>query len=171
MIPGSRLPREFYIRDVLDVARDLIGKNLTVRMPDGTLRKYEINEVEAYRGEEDLACHAAKGRTARTEVLYHEGGKLYVYFVYGMYWMLNVVTSTENNPQAALIRGVGEFKGPGRLTRALRIDRSFYDEDLTSSDRIWIEESGISPEIRTSPRIGVDYSGEIWKNKPWRYFI
>jgi DNA-3-methyladenine glycosylase len=167
----NRLTREFYTRDVLEVAPELPGKYLVLRDPDGKFGKYIISEVEAYRGEEDLACHAAKGRTTRTEILYHEGGKLYVYFIYGMYWMLNVVTGGEEIPQAVLIRGVGNFNGPGKLTRALSIDKSFYGEDLTLSDRIWIEESGIHPEIKTSPRIGVDYSGEIWKSKLWRFYI
>lgn len=166
-----RLTREFYTRDVLEVAPDLIGKNLIINFPEETYASYTINEVEAYRGEEDLACHAARGRTARTEVLYHAGGKLYVYFIYGMYWMLNVVTGIEDFPQAVLIRGVGSFNGPGKLTRALGIDRSFYGEDLTISDRIWVEDSGIHPEIKTSPRIGVEYSGEIWKSMMWRFHI
>lgn len=168
---GVRVPPEFFTRDVLLVAPELPGKTLVLRNAPGEYSRYIINEVEAYRGEEDLACHAAKGRTARTEVLYHHGGLLYVYFIYGMYWMLNIVTGTENFPQAVLIRGAGKFRGPGKLTRALGIDRSFYGEDLTVSDRIWIEDSGLRPEIRTSPRIGVDYSGEYWKSRPWRYFI
>ncbi len=166
-----RLTREFYTRDVLDVAPDLVGKDLVMGLPGGNYARHMINEVEAYRGEEDLACHAAKGRTARTEVLYHEGGRLYVYFIYGMYWMLNVVTGAENVPQAVLIRGVGNYNGPGKLTRALSIDRSFYGEDLTTSGRLWIEDSGVLPVIKTSPRIGVEYSGEIWKSKLWRFYI
>ncbi|HEX2969462.1 MAG TPA: DNA-3-methyladenine glycosylase [Bacteroidales bacterium] len=170
MEKGGRLDREFFIRDVLEVAPDLPGKNL-VFCSNGSIAKLMINEVEAYRGEEDLACHAAKGRTKRTEMLYHEGGNIYVYFIYGMYWMLNFVTGSEGIPQAVLIRGAGIFNGPGKLARAIGIDRSFYGEDLTSSDRIWVEETGIRPVIQTSPRIGVDYSGETWKNKPWRYFI
>lgn len=168
---GVRLAREFFTRDVLDVAPELPGKIIVLRSGSGEYRRLIINEVEAYRGEEDLACHAAKGRTARTEVLYHQGGLLYVYFIYGMYWMLNIVTGAEDIPQAVLIRGAGEFNGPGKLTRALGIDRTFYGENLTVSDRIWIEDSGLRPEVRTSPRIGVDYSGEYWKNRPWRYFI
>ena len=101
-------------------------------------------EVEAYRGSEDRACHASKGRTPRTEIMYHEGGRLYVYLIYGMYWMLNVVTGGENDPQAVLIRGVENFPGPGKLTRSFGIDRTFYGEDLTISERIWFEESGLS---------------------------
>src|SRR5512133_998317 len=166
----ERLRREFYTRDVIEVAPGLIGKNLVLQRSDGISGKFFISEVEAYRGEEDLACHAAKGRTGRTEVLYHEGGRLYVYFIYGMYWMLNIVTEKENIPHAVLIRGIEGFNGPGKITRALGIDKSFYGEDLTVSGRIWIEESGLNPKIKTSPRIGVDYAGE-WRDKPWRFFV
>jgi len=108
-----RLKREFYIRDVLEVAPELPGKNLVVRSGNGLHGRYMVTEVEAYRGSEDIACHASKGRTARTEIMYHEGGRLYVYLVYGMYWMLNVVTGCENDPQAVLIRGVESLDGPG----------------------------------------------------------
>ena len=168
---GARLMRSFYTGDVLDVAPELIGKTLVVRESSSELSRFRISEVEAYRGQEDRACHAYKGRTTRTEVMYHEGGKIYVYFVYGMYWMLNIVTGPENEPQAVLIRGVDGITGPGRLTRDLRIDGSFYGEDLTSSDRIWIEDSGIKPSIRTGPRIGINYAGEPWISKLWRYYI
>jgi DNA-3-methyladenine glycosylase len=167
---GPRLQREFYTRDVLEVAPELLGKYLVFRSPDNSVRRYCITEVEAYRGEEDRACHAWRGRTARTGVMYKHGGLVYMYFIYGMYWMLNIVTEKENIPQAVLIRGIEGFNGPGKITRELGIDRSFYGEDLTSSQRIWIEESGLHPAIKTSPRIGVDYAGE-WKDKPWRFFI
>lgn len=170
-MPDRRLTRDFFVRDVLEVAPDLIGKALVIRDNASVFKRYIINEVEAYRGEEDLACHAAKGRTPRTDILYHEGGKLYVYFIYGMYWMLNIVTERENIPQAVLIRGAGSYNGPGKLTKALGINRSFYGEDITTSERIWVEDSGYIPVIKTSPRIGVDYSGEIWKSKPWRFFM
>ena len=92
MAAGERLLREFFIRDVLEVAPEMIGKNIVIKSADGTYRKLQVNEVEAYRGVEDKACHACRGRTSRTEIMFHEGGCLYVYFIYGMYWMLNVVT-------------------------------------------------------------------------------
>lgn len=167
----ERLDKQYFTRDVLEVAPDLLSKLLVVRGNDNQERRFAITETEAYRGKEDLACHASKGRTKRTEVMYHEGGRLYVYFVYGMYWMLNIVTGKENDPQAVLIRGLDECLGPGRVTRLLGIDRSFYGEDLSSSRRIWIEESGIKPVYRTGPRIGINYAGEYWKNKPWRYYL
>jgi DNA-3-methyladenine glycosylase len=152
------------------VARELIGKELVAKLPDNSFRKCLITEVEAYRGEEDKACHASKGRTARTEVMYHEGGKIYVYFVYGMYWMLNIVTGEADNPQAVLIRGVEGCSGPGRVARQLCIDKSYYGEDLTNSPRIWIVDNEITPIIETGKRIGIDYSGEPWKGMPWRFY-
>ena len=166
-----RLKRDFFTRDVLDVAPGLLSKILAIRSGDGLIRRFKISETEAYRGSEDKACHAYKGRTPRTEIMYHEGGRLYVYFVYGMYWMLNIVTGTVNDPQAVLIRGFENCTGPGRVAKLLGIDKSFYGEDLTGSSRIWIEESGISPSFETGPRIGVDYAGEYWKNKQWRFFV
>jgi len=167
----ERLERSFFIRDVLEVAPDLLLKVLAIRSEDNIIRRFFISETEAYRGSDDKACHAARGRTPRTEIMYHEGGRLYVYFVYGKYWMLNVVTGIEDEPQAVLIRGLENCQGPGRVTRLLGIDRSFYGEDLVSSGRIWIEESGIKPDYKTGPRIGIDYAGEVWKNKPWRYYL
>ena len=166
-----RLARDFFTRDVLLVAPELIGKTLVVRTGEKSRGRFMITETEAYRGSEDEACHAFRGRTARTEIMYHEGGKIYVYFVYGMYWMLNFVAGEKDDPQAALIRGIEGFNGPGRVTRALNIDRSYYGEDLVTSSRVWIEDTGIKPVIRTGPRIGINYAGDIWKNKPWRYYI
>jgi DNA-3-methyladenine glycosylase len=170
MIPVPRLTRDFYIRDVLEVAPDLLSKDLVIKMTDGKYNKFRITEVEAYRGSEDKACHACRGRTTRTEIMFHEGGKLYVYLIYGMYWMLNIVTADEGVPQAVLIRGIENHNGPGKITRALGIDKSLYGEDLTTSERIWLEDSGHIPVIKTSPRIGVEYAGEFWKTRPWRYY-
>jgi DNA-3-methyladenine glycosylase len=171
MSSGKRLPKEFYFRDVLDVAPELLGKDLVIKLADGTFGRFKVSEVEAYRGIEDKACHASKGRTARTEIMFHQGGKLYVYLVYGMYWMLNVVTGQADNPQAVLIRGVENFSGPGKLTRSLGIDGTFYGEDLDISDRIWFEDTGVIPDYETGPRIGINYAGEYWGNRPWRYCL
>jgi DNA-3-methyladenine glycosylase len=167
----KRLDREFYTRDVLAVAPELLGMNMIILLPDGNTGRYMITETEAYRGAEDKACHASKGRTPRTEIMFHAGGHLYIYFIYGMYYMLNIVTGEEDNPQAVLIRGVENISGPGRFTRHFGIDRSYNGEDLTTSERIWIEDPGFRPTVRTSPRIGVDYAGEYWKSRPWRYYI
>lgn len=166
-----KLEREFYIRDVLEVAPQIIGKIMVIRLPDGTYGQYKVTEAEAYRGIEDRACHAFKGKTPRTEVMFNEGGRLYIYLIYGMYWMLNIVTGEENNPQAVLVRGVETLSGPGKLTKALGIDKSFYGEDLITSERIWFEDAGLKPIVKTSPRIGIDYAGEYWASRPWRFYI
>lgn len=171
MTTRTRLKRIFYERDVLSVAPGLVGMDLVIKSGKSSFSRYVITETEAYRGTGDKACHASKGRTARNEVMFHHGGRIYIYFVYGMYWMLNFVTGKEGEPQAVLIRGVEGYNGPGKLTRALGIDKSFYGEDLTTSDRIWVEDSGTKPLIKTGRRIGVDYAGEYWKNKPWRYYM
>lgn len=165
-----RLPLSFFIRDVLEVAPDLIGKKLVRRFDDGRVVKYRIIEAEAYRGTEDRACHASKGRTPRTEVMFSEGGKVYVYFIYGMYWLLNLVAGAEDDPSAVLIRGIEGFPGPGRVGRELQLDRTFYGESLITSDRIWLEHSEPVSEIKTSKRIGIDYSGEEWVGKLWRFY-
>ena len=162
-----KMSKDFFTRDVLTVAPELLGKILVCKVIDEFLR-FRITETEAYRGVEDLACHASKGRTARTEAMFHTGGVLYVYLIYGMYWMLNIVTGQENEPQAVLIRGLEGLYGPGRITRKLQIDKSFYDENIIFSPRIWLEDDDFKPSYATSSRIGVQYAGE-WKDKPWRF--
>jgi DNA-3-methyladenine glycosylase len=122
MISGNRILKDFFLHDVLDVAPDLLGKNLVIMTPDGNSTRFIITEVEAYKGAEDKACHANKGRTKRTEIMFHEGGCLYVYLIYGIHWMLNIVTGPANNPQAVLIRGLENYSGPGRVTKLLGID-------------------------------------------------
>jgi DNA-3-methyladenine glycosylase len=171
MFQHLRISKDFYIRDVLVVAPELPGKNLIIKLKDGSTGRFMITEVEAYRGSEDLASHASRGRTARTEIMFQEGGRLYIYLIYGKYWMLNIVTGEKDNPQAVLIRGVEQYPGPGILTRSLGIDKSFNGEDLHTSERIWLEDPGIKYQVKTSPRIGVDYAGEYWKSRPWRYFL
>jgi len=165
----QKLTRQFFTRDVLIVAPELIGKILVCRVGEEFVR-LRIIETEAYRGAEDLACHACKGRTVRTEAMFHIGGTIYVYLIYGMYWMLNIVTGLENDPQAVLIRGLEGYYGPGRLSRRLQINKSFYDEDVTNSSRIWIEDDGIKTLYKSGKRIGIDYAGQ-WKDKMWRFFL
>lgn len=165
----KRLKSDFYKLDAVTVAAQLLGKVL-VRVSDaGIEKRYVITETEAYLGEEDKACHASKGRTPRTDVMYSDGGNLYVYLIYGMYWMLNVVTGDENNPQAVLIRGVEDIRGSGKVGRELKIDRSFYGESLHLSTRIWIEDAPEVTDFTTAPRVGIDYAGEEWRDKPWRF--
>ncbi len=170
-IEKERLTRAFFMQDVIDVAPSLLGKVIVRRMRNGCELRLLINEVEAYRGEEDKGCHCSKGRTARNDVMYHKGGLIYVYLIYGMYWMLNIVTGEEGHPQAVLIRGAGDYNGPGKLTKALEIDKTFYGEDVCHSSRIRIEEGLKTTTYVTTPRIGIDYAGEYWKKKPWRFVL
>lgn len=187
-----KLPREFYTRrDVLEVARDLLGKKLVVPNRKGQRVAGIIVETEAYRGPEDRASHAFGGRrTNRTETMYGIGGTAYVYFVYGMYHQFNVVTNVEETPHAVLVRalepvegldiikrrrtGRSEYEwtsGPGRLCIALGIDRKLDRADLLGN-RVWLEEGiPISPrQIARGPRIGIDYA-EKWVTKPWRFWL
>lgn len=168
------LPRVYFNRPTLSVARSLIGKYL-VRSIDGRMLAGKIVEVEAYVGPQDKACHASKGRTPRTEVLFGPPGVAYVYLIYGMYHCLNVVTEREEFPSAILIRAIeidGELiDGPGRLCRALQIDRCLNRVDLTTGESLWFEDRGILVErgdVGAHPRVGVDYAGE-WAKKPWRF--
>ena len=167
---NDRLPLDFYLRDVLEVAPALIGKLLVRRFEDGRIEKYRITETEAYRGMEDQACHASKGRTPRTDIMFGQGGTVYVYLIYGMYWMLNLVAGHEGEAFAVLIRGIEGFKGPGLVGRALQLDKSFYGEDLATSSRIWVEDAEPVADIKTSKRIGIKYAGEEWENKLWRFY-
>jgi len=167
----ARLDREFFRRDVLEVAPELLGKQLVLGREAGDHSIYTITETEAYRGGDDQACHASKGRTKRTEVMFGDGGHIYMYLIYGMHWMMNVVTSVPDSAQAVLIRGLSEASGPGRLTKLLGVDKSYNGEDLVRPGRIWIEESGIVPSYTVGPRVGIDYAGEPWRSKPWRYLM
>lgn len=166
-----RLPDSFFQRDVLKVAPEMLGKILVRKFSDNHIEKFAITEVEAYSGNGDLACHASKGKTARTEVMFLEGGLVYVYLIYGMYWMLNIVTGNENDAAAVLIRGVEGISGPGRVGKVLHLDKSFYGENLFSSERIWIENAGKVENYIASPRIGINYAGEPWISKPWRFIV
>jgi DNA-3-methyladenine glycosylase len=165
----TRLKQEFFEQDVLILAPALLGMKLYCREKNGHAGQFIITETEAYKGADDLACHASKGRTARNEMMYRRGGVLYVYLIYGMHWMLNIVTGRAEEPQAVLIRGLDSITGPGRLTRMLGIDRSFNGEDLTASPRIWLEGGKAPLRYTATPRIGIDYAGPVWKNKPWRF--
>ena len=150
------------------MAPELIGKIL-VRNEAGSQIQYTITEAEAYRGEEDQASHARFGRTSRSGIMYGRGGLLYIYLIYGMYWMLNIVTGLDDIPQAILIRGLKGLSGPGILTRELGINKSFHGEDLITSNRIWIENNPEKPVIIQKPRVGIQYAGEPWKSLPWRF--
>lgn len=166
-----RLGKEFYRKDVLEVAPLLLGKFLVRRFEDGRLEKRKITEVEAYGGEEDLASHARFGKTLRNRIMWEEGGLVYVYFVYGMYWMFNITTGSKGEPQAVLLRSVDGIDGPGRLGRWLGLDRSFYGENLVKSNRIWLEDGkSHNFKIKRLERVGVTYAG-YWAKKKWRFIL
>jgi len=173
------LPRSFYERGAEPVAKDLIGRILCVDGPSGVVRA-RIVETEAYVGIQDLACHASKGRTARNDVMFGPPGYVYVYLVYGMHHMLNLVTAPEGEPEAVLIRALEPLvpepgiplRGPGVLCRSLGITRTENGSDLCGTGRIRVENgTPVPPEdIVATPRIGVDYAGE-WKDAPLRFCL
>ena len=171
------LSKRFYQQDTLKVAQNLLGCFL-VRQIGKKIIKGMIVETEAYIGEDDLACHASRGRTPRTEIMYGEAGRAYVYMVYGMHHCLNVVTEKKNFPAAALIRGIAVeggnvmLDGPGKLCRFLKIDRKFNGWDLTEGKKLWIEK-GIKikkSRIKKSKRVGIDYAGKC-KHYLWRFYL
>lgn len=167
------LEKSFFNRPVLHVAEELLGKYLVRLHTDGTHEACMIAETEAYDGEKDLACHASKGRTKRTEVMYGPAGHLYIYLCYGMYYMLNVVTGAVGYPAAVLIRGVLDAKGPGILTRKLEISKELNGKLLSKTSGLWIEDRGVAVPKNTiahTPRIGVDYAKE-WAGKPYRFVM
>ena len=168
------LTRAYFNRPTLTVARSLIGKYL-VRSIDGRMLAGKVVEVEAYVGSQDRACHASKGRTQRTDVMFGPAGVAYVYLIYGMYHCLNVVTEREEFPAAVLIRAIevdGELiDGPGRLCRAMQIDRGLNCLNMTKGDQLWVEDRAVrlkKTDVGVFPRIGVDYAG-AWAKKLWRF--
>lgn len=169
---ADRIPTSYFQKhDAVHLAQSLLGKTLVRKFPDGRELRAQITETEAYYGSDDLASHASKGRTPRTELMFRDGGVVYVYLIYGRYWLLNIVTGKAEQPEAVLIRGLSTVNGPGRIGNLLQLDRSFYGEDLGSSERLWIEDAVSEGEISAGPRIGVDYAGEVWKNMPWRFVL
>ncbi len=166
-----KLQSDFYLQDALCAAKAICGKVLCVRQKDGSVMRRRITETECYMGEEDSACHAHHGRTARTEVMYRKGGVAYVYLCYGMHNLLNIVTGPENHPQAVLIRGVEGASGPGRLTRLLGIDRSFNGVSFLDSNRIRLEADAVEPVLEASPRIGISYASDEDQARLWRFSL
>ena len=164
-----RLESDFFNRDCLDVARDLIGKILVHKTPEGELR-LRISETEAYCGEADTACHVHKGRTPRTEVFYMPAGTVYVYLCYGMHWMLNIVTGNEEDPQAVLIRACVDAPGPGRLTKAMGITGTLNKGSVLSPESLlWIEDDGFSCGIDLDKRVGIGYASQEDQDRLWRF--
>jgi DNA-3-methyladenine glycosylase len=187
-----RLPRSFYTQPTRQLARALLGCRL-VRRWQGQRLSGLIVETEAYLGETDLACHAHVGRTTRNAVMYGRPGLAYVYFTYGMHWMLNVVSEAEDFPAAVLIRALEPLegldqmqqhrpvprpielcRGPAKLTQALRIDQALNGVDLCNRQGdLWIEAGTPVPNrsVGRGPRVGLFTTPEPWKSKPWRYCI
>ncbi len=163
------LTEKFFHRDCLEVAPDLVGKLIVRTFEDGSEIALRITETEAYRGEEDTACHACKGRTPRTELLYGKSGIIYVYLCYGMHWLMNVITGEENQPQGVLFRACEVYDGPAKLTKRLGIDKSFNGEPICGNPRIRIEYDGYCPEIETLPRVGINYATPEYRDIPWRF--
>ena len=161
-----RLSSDFFHRPCLEVAQALVGKVLVCGE-----KKLRISETEAYCGESDTACHAHKGRTKRTEVLYAEAGTIYVYLCYGMHWMLNIVTGEENEPEAVLIRACCEAKGPGKLTKALGITGELNRQHICRQEELYIEDDGVRCEITTDRRVGIGYASQEDQDKLWRFKI
>lgn len=190
MKQGTPLPREFYDRQVLAVARELLGMRL-VRMLGRQRVVGIIVETEGYDGESDLACHAHVGRTKRNEVMFGAPGHAYVYFTYGMHWLLNCVTGREGYAAAVLIRAIQPVEGieviasnrlpakekdwcngPAKLASALQIDKAMNGADLCSShSALFIEQGPAIPEekVHTLPRVGINSVPEPWRSKPWRF--
>ena len=182
------LPRDFYNRPTLTVARELIGARL-VRILDGVKLVGLITETEAYISEKDLACHAKAGRTARTAVMYGNPGHAYAYFTYGNHWMLNVVAEREGFPAAVLIRAIQPIQGvevmsarrsgrntfgPGKLCQAMGITRTENGVDLTeTTGGLWIEMGIKVPNslVTKGPRVGLNNTPEPWLSKPWRFLV
>lgn len=165
-------PSSFFDRPTTEVARDLLGCYL-VRRTGGTTVRRMITETEAYDGFEDRASHARHGMTKRTEVMFRRGGHIYVYFTYGIHWMLNIVTGKKDYPAAVLIRGVEGLQGPAVLTKALRIDGLMNGKLLSKKSGLWVEipSDRIRHSIKTSGRIGVDHSGPKWSRRHYRFYI
>lgn len=164
-----RLGREFFLRDALEVAPELVGKTLVSSLPGAQERRLVITETEVYRGVEDSACHAHRGRTKRTEMLYRPGGAVYVYLCYGIHWLLNVITGPEDFPQGVLIRACEGFEGPGKLTKHLGITGAQNGIDICSSPLLRIEDEGRMVDITTDKRVGIAYAEEADRERLWRF--
>jgi DNA-3-methyladenine glycosylase len=178
MPPTRKITRDFYSRGTLTVARELIGMHL-VRAERGTIRSGRIVETEAYQGPQDQAAHSSRGRTPRTEVMFGPPGHAYVYFIYGFWHCLNIVTAAQGVPHAVLLRALEPITGiddktwgPGLLCRAMHIDRQLNGADLCG-DALWLETPPASSHrparIARSERIGVEYAGD-WARRPWRFY-
>lgn len=166
------LKKAFFNRPTLDVARELLGKQLCRRLDSGKIIRARICETEAYDGFEDRASHASKGATTRNVVMFGPPARAYIYLCYGVHWLFNITTREKGYPAAVLIRGVEGVEGPGRLTKHFQITSSFNDRLLTRVGGLWVEDVDAevsADEIVATPRVGVDYAGVEWAAMPWRF--
>lgn len=167
------LDKNFFNRNTIQTAQDLLGKYLIVQ-DRAVQHELIINEVEAYDGPNDKASHAYHGKTDRTKIMFEEGGTLYIYLVYGMHWMLNIVTGKRGYPAAILIRGAGQIKGPGRLSRFLGLNEELNGKLAIPKTGLWFEDRGLTIQkqnILATERIGIAYAGPIWAKKLYRFLI
>ena len=162
----ERLSYDFFHRHALEVAPDLVGKLLV--HGDRYLR---ISETEAYCGVTDTACHAHKGRTRRTEVLYADAGTIYIYLCYGMHWLMNVITGDVDDPQGVLIRACVDADGPGKLTKKLGITGDLNRGSVVNSPDLWIADDGFRCTVRTDQRVGIGYASQEDQDKLWRFIL
>jgi len=170
MMAARRLEETFYRQDVLHVAPQLVGKLICRRLEDGVVLRGRILEAEAYRGVEDMACHARHGKTDRCALLFEAGGISYVYMIYGLHWLFNVVTGEKDVPQAALLRALAPpLDGPAKWTKAFSVTKRQNGLDLIRGQEMWLEDDGFRPNIKTLPRVGIDYAASPWKEIPWRF--
>ncbi|KKU66504.1 MAG: hypothetical protein UX89_C0023G0001 [Parcubacteria group bacterium GW2011_GWA2_47_16] len=165
------LPQNFFNRPTLAVSDELLGCFLCRQIGKKTTR-LKITETEAYDGPEDKASHASRGKTTRNAPMFGKAGQFYVYFTYGIHWMLNIVTGPKDYPAAILIRGTDKVTGPARLTKFLSIDKSFNKKPATRKTGLWFEDRGEvikQSEIKRTPRVGVAYAGPVWSKKLYRF--
>lgn len=167
--PPKPVQPEFYLASAKELASKMVGKLLCRRLDDGTVTKYRITETECYYGEKDTACHAHKGKTPRTEVMYRQGGIAYVYLCYGIHYLLNIVTGKQGFPEAVLIRGVEGYDGPGKLTKALQIDKSLNGVAFDEQGALWLEEDGSKYRIERLTRVGIAYASAKDQARKWRF--
>lgn len=160
----EKLTYDFYHRPCIEVAKDLVGKVIVHN--NARLR---ITETEIYWGEQDSACHASRGRTGRTEVLYMDAGTIYVYLCYGVHWMLNVITGEENDPQGVLIRACEGADGPGKLTKRLGITKELNRKSILETEEFYIADDGFRCQIIPDKRVGIGYASQEDQEKLWRF--
>ena len=166
----KQLGKDFFTQDAYTAAQQLIGKWICRRIDEKVVR-FQITETECYIGNGDTACHASKGKTARTSVMWQQGGVCYVYLCYGMHNMLNFITGKENEPEGVLIRGVVGATGPGRATKAMQIDKTFYGESLLEKGRIWVEDDGREYHFIADKRVGIGYASQQDQDRLWRFLL